>query len=153
MITFGYAANFSLKLKPSQIEVGNINLGKAGISYRERFVEKKFTSFDRFNDVEFNRYYNTSTANEKENESLREIGLTFIPIEQLRINSTAGFLSKGDSFSSKRFNNLINLSDNKSYSAEYNLDYVNTSNQIINSKWFRHRGNAYYQFWNLKPGN
>ncbi|MEP0862499.1 MAG: hypothetical protein HRF52_13765 [Ignavibacterium sp.] len=149
---FGYAANFSLKLKPSQIEVGNINLGKAGISYRERFVEKKFTSFDRFNDVEFNRYYNTSTANEKENESLREIGLTFIPIEQLRINSTAGFLSKGDSFSSKRFNNLINLSDNKSYSAEYNLDYVNTSNQIINSKWFRHRGNAYYQFWNLKPG-
>lgn len=149
---FGYAANFSLKLKPSQIEVGNINLGKAGISYRERFVEKKFTSFDRFNDVEFNRYYNTSTANEKENESLREIGLTLIPIEELRVNSAAGFLYKGDSFSSKRFNNLINLSDNKSYSAEYNLDYVNTSNQIINSKWFRHRGNAYYQFWNLKPG-
>lgn len=149
---FGYAANFSIKLKPSQIEIGKINLGKAGISYRERFVEKKFTSFDRFNDVEFNRYYNTSSANEKENESLREIGLTLIPIEELRVNSTAGFLSKGDSFSSKRFNNLINLSDDKSYSAEYNLDYVNTSNQIINSKWFRHRGNAYYQFWNLKPG-
>ncbi|AFH49471.1 Hypothetical protein IALB_1764 [Ignavibacterium album JCM 16511] len=149
---FGYAANLSLNLKPSLIEIGKINLGKAGISYRERFVEKKFTSFDRFNDVEFNRYYNTSTASEKENESLREIALTLIPIEQLRINSTAGFLSKGDSFSSKRFNNLINLSDNKSYFAEYNLDYVNTSNQIINSKWFRHRANAYYQFWNLKPG-
>lgn len=149
---FGYAANFSLRLKPSEIKLVNLNLGKAGISYRERFVEKRFTSFDRFNDVEFNRYYNTSSANENENESLREIGLTLIPIEILRINSTSGFLSKGKTFSSKRFNNFINLTDGKSYGAEYNLDYVSTSNQIINSNWFRHRGSVYYLFWNLKPG-
>lgn len=149
---FGYAANFSLRVKPSEIEIGKLKLGKAGISYRERFVEKKFTSFDRFNDVEFNRYYNTSTANERENESLRELGLILIPTEELRISSTAGFLSKGTSFSSERFNNLINFTDNKSFSADYNLDYVNTSNQIINSKWFRHRGSAYYQYWKLKPG-
>ncbi len=149
---FGYAANFSLRLKPSEIEIGKLNLGKAGLSYRERFIEKKFSSFDRFNDVEFSRYYNTSTASEKENESLREIGLTLLPLEGLRINSTAGFLSKGDSFSSERFNNFISFTDNKSFGTEYNLDYVNTSNQIIKSKWFRHRGNAYYQFWNLKPG-
>lgn len=149
---FGYAANFSLRIKPSEVQFGNVNFGKVGINYRERFIEKRFTSFERFNDVEFNRYYNTSVANERENESLRELGLILIPIEQLRINSSAGFLSKGESFSSKRFNNLVNLSDNKSYNAEYNLDFVSTSNNVINSSWFRHRGNAFYQFWNLKPG-
>lgn len=149
---FGFAANLSLRFKPSEIKIRNLNLGKVGISYRERFVEKRFTSFDRFNDVEFSRYYNTTSAIEEENESLREFGFTFVPIEQIRINSTAGFLSKGESFNSKRFNNLIKISDNKSYNAEYNLDYVSSSNNIIKSGWFRHRGNTFYQFWNLKPG-
>jgi len=149
---FGYAANFSVRMEPSQISLGNFSFGKVGINYKERFIEKRFNSFERFNDVEFSRYYNTSSANEKDNESLREIGLTLLPIDELKINSTAGFLSKGDSFNSRRFNNLITLSDNKSYNAEYNLDFVSTSNNIINSRWFRHRGNAFYQFWNLKPG-
>lgn len=149
---FGYAANFSLRLKPSSIKIGNIDLGKIGLSYRERFVEKRFTSFDRFNDVEFDRYYNTATANEKENESLREVGLSLIPIDEIRINSTAGFLKQGDSFSSDRFNNLIKISNGENYNLEYNLDYVSTSIKIINSNWFRHRAQAYYQWWYLKPG-
>lgn len=149
---FGYAANFSMRLKPSSIQIGNVKLGKAGLSYRERFIEKRFTSFDRFNDVEFNRYYNTTAASEKENESLREIGLTLIPIDELRINSTAGFLKKGDSFTSDRFNNLIKFSDETNFNLEYNLDYVSTSNKVINSNWFRHRGNAFYQVWHFKPG-
>jgi hypothetical protein len=29
---------------------------------------------------------------------------------------------------------------------------VNTSNKLITTKWFRHRGNAFYQLWLLKPG-
>lgn len=149
---FGYAANFSMRLKPSSIQIGNVKLGKAGLSYRERFIEKRFTSFDRFNDVEFNRYYNTTAASEKENESLREIGLTLILIDELRINSTAGFLKKGDSFTSDRFNNLLKFSDGTNFNLEYNLDYVSTSNKVINSNWFRHRGNAFYQVWHFKPG-
>lgn len=149
---FGYAANFSMRLKPSSIKIGNIDLGKIGLSYRERFVEKRFTSFESFNDVEFDRYYNTSTAPEKENESLREVGLSLIPIDEIRINSTAGFLKKGDSFSSDRFNNLIKISNGENYNLEYNLDYVSTSNKIINSNWFRHRAQAFFQWWYLKPG-
>ncbi len=149
---FGYAANLLLKIKPSEIEIGKVKFGKVGISYRERFINNRFTSFDRFNDVEFNRYYNTASSTDKENESLREISLTLLPVDGLRINSNAGFLSKGESFSSKRFNNFFSLTDGKSYGAEYNLDYVNTSNKIISSKWFRHKGNAFYQFWNLRSG-
>lgn len=149
---YGYAANFSMRLKPSSIQIGNVKFGKVGLSYRERFIEKKFTSFDRFNDVEFNRYYNTSAVSEKENESLREVGLTLIPIDELRINSIAGFLRKGDSFTSDRFNNLLKFSDGENFNVEYNLDYVSTSNKIVNSNWFRHRGNAFYQLWYFKPG-
>jgi hypothetical protein len=149
---FGYAANFSMRLKPSSIQIGNLKFGKMGLSFRERFIEKRFTSFDRFNDVEFNRYYNTAAASEKENESLREIGLTLVPIDELRINSTAGFLKKGDSFTSDRFNNFLKFSDGTNFNLEYNLDYVSTSNKLINSNWFRHRGNAFYQVWYIKPG-
>ncbi|MCL6494652.1 MAG: hypothetical protein K6T54_07710, partial [Ignavibacterium sp.] len=70
----------------------------------------------------------------------------------LRINSTVGFLKKGDSFTSDRFNNLIKFSDGTNFNLEYNLDYVSTSNKFINSNWFRHRGNAFFQVWHFKPG-
>ena len=148
---YGYARNILLKIDPSEIKLGDINLGKAGLSYRDRFVQNRFTSLDRFNEVEFSRNYNVSNEDQSEDESLREIGINLQLIEQLLISSTAGFLSQGGS-SSDRFNNVIKLSNQKEYLIEYNLDYVKSNTSTSKSSWWRHKANAYYSFWKMKSG-
>ncbi|MBK7497924.1 MAG: hypothetical protein IPI19_02175 [Ignavibacteriales bacterium] len=149
---YGYARNISLKVAPTQIMLGDLDFGKAGLTYRDRFIQGKFTSLDRYDEVEFNRNYNTSTQTENQDESLREIGVLLQPIQELTLNSTAGFLRKGDVFSSDRFNNILRFSDSKIYNVEYNLDYVKTTNLTLKSNWLRHKGNAFYTIWQLKPG-
>lgn len=150
---YGYAANISLRVLPSNISLGSLNLGKAGFSYKERFINKKFTSTDRFNEVEFDRIYNTSGSSTKVDEQFREARLNLIPIEELNITSLAGFLKRGDVFQSNRYNNTLRLSDKKKYNLYYNLDFVDTKNQNTETNWWRHNGDAHYVFWELiKPG-
>ncbi len=149
---YGYARNISLKVVPTQILLGELDLGKAGLNYRDRFIQGKFTSLDRYDDVEFNRNYNSVSQNELQDESLREIGVSLQPIKELFINSNAGFLRKGDDFSSDRYNNTIRFTDVNTYNIEYNLDYVKTNTSTLKSNWLRHKGNAFYLLWQLKPG-
>ncbi|MEO8232714.1 MAG: hypothetical protein ABI638_10555, partial [Ignavibacteriota bacterium] len=149
---YGYARNISLKIAPSQILIGDLDFGKAGLTFRDRFIQGKFTSLDRFDDVEFSRNYNSANQTVPKDETLREIGVTLQPIQELTVNSSAGFLRKGDDFSSDRYNNLLRFSDSKTFNVEYNLDYVKTTNITLKSNWLRHKGNAFYTFWMLKPG-
>ena len=149
---YGYARNIFLKVAQTQIQIGDLDLGKAGLTYRDRFIQDKFTSLDRFNEVEFDRNYNTASQTKSEDESLREIGVSLQPIQELTINSTAGFLRQGDNFSSDRYNNLFRFSDSKTFNVEYNLDYVTSTNLTLKSNWLRHKANAFYTFWLLKPG-
>lgn len=149
---YGYARNIFLKIDQTQIQIGDLDFGKAGLTYRDRFIQGKFTSLDRFNEVEFKRNYNTTNEAEFQDESLREIGVILQPIDELIINSTAGFLSKQDNFSSDRYNNLLRFSDSKTFNVEYNLDYVKSTNLTIKSNWLRQKGNAFYTFWLVKPG-
>lgn len=149
---YGYARNLALKIAPTQILIGDLDLGKAGLSYRDRFIQSKFTSLDRFDDVEFSRNYNSSSQSSLKDESLREIAVNLLPIQELSITSTAGFLRKGDDFSSDRFNNLLRFTDTKTFNVEYNLDYVKSKTSLLKSNWLRHKGNAYYSVWLLKPG-
>lgn len=147
---YGYARNIFLKIDPRKIEFGNVNLGKVGFSYKDRFIQDKFSSADRVNDIEFNRDYNISQTLVNPSEELREIGLNLLPINQLNINSSYGYLNRG-SFTSNRFNNSVILAD-KDYNINYNLDYVSSEDLSIKSYWLRQKGSAFYLFGKLKPG-
>ncbi len=149
---FGYARNILLKVIPSKISIGNIYLGTAGLSYRDRFVQSKFTALDRYNEVEFSRDYNITNQIQPEDQSLREVGLFLQPLTELSITGTAGFLRNGNSFSSDRFNNVLLFSDQKTYSLEYNLDFVKSNTIALKSNWWRHKANASYSFWKLRAG-
>ncbi|HEX7356704.1 MAG TPA: hypothetical protein VF270_03210, partial [Ignavibacteriaceae bacterium] len=149
---YGYARNISLKISPTQILLGNLDLGKAGLTFRDRFIQGKFTALDRFDVVEFSRNYNSTSQTESQDESLREIGVSLQPAQILTINSSAGFLRKGDNFSSDRYNNTLRFSDSQNFNIEYNLDYVKSTNITLKSNWLRQKGNAFYTFWQLKPG-
>ena len=149
---YGYARNIFLKVNPKKIDIGNLSLGKIGLSYKDRFIQDKFTSADRLNEIEFNRNYNIFSSQQPQDEELREIGLNLIPVEELNISSTAGLLRRGDDFKSNRYNNLLRFSDSKNYNVNYNFDYVETENVSLKSKWLRQTGNGYFQFWKLTPG-
>ncbi|MBT8382121.1 MAG: hypothetical protein KJO59_07170, partial [Ignavibacteria bacterium] len=149
---FGFATNVFLNVLPSQVSLGSLSLGKIGFSYKDRFINKKFTSTDRFNEVEFDRIYNTAGSSSQEDEQFREAKLNLIPIDELNITSSAGFLKRGESFKSDRYNNTFRLSDQQQYNVFYNIDYVDTRNLNRKSKWLRQAGDAHYIFWKFKPG-
>ncbi len=150
---FGSAANLFLKLMPANVDIGSISLGKIGFSYHERFIDKRFTSTDRFNVVEFDRIYNTAGSSQSEGEQFREGKLNLFPIEEMNIIGTIASLKRGDTFQTNRYNGLLTLSNRKDYSLKYDLDYVGTENINIGTKWWRQSGDANYILWELlKPG-
>jgi len=149
---FGYAANINVSIEPMQIQLGSINFGKIGLGYKDRFINKKFTSTDRFNVVEFDRIYNTTGSPEEEDEQFREFRVNYIPIDEFTFQSLAGFLIRGDDFKTDRYRNSIKLSDNEIYNAYYDLDYVKSRNVSISGNWLRQAGDASYLFWKIKPG-
>lgn len=148
----GYARNLYLKLNPQQIYLFDTRIGKIGLNYRERFIENRFTSLDRFNQVEFDRDYNIQSQSSLSNEILREAGLSFSPYENLNLLSSFGFMKRGESFTSTRYNNSIVLGDYTNYNLSYNLDFVSTKNSSIKSDWFRQKGNLFYLINFFKPG-
>lgn len=148
---YGYARNIFLKIDPRKIDIGNINLGRIGFSYKDRFIQDKYTSPDRLNDIEFNRNYNTGLALTSGNEELREITVSLIPINELNISSTYGMLRNG-LFKSNRTNNLLRFTDSKVYNLEYNLDYVSSENINLRSYWLRQKGVGFYNIGIFRPG-
>lgn len=147
----GYGRNILLNLEPEEVEIAGISLGKIGLSYKDRYLESRFSSIDRFNEIEFERNYNTG-GSEKEDESLREISLRLLPHKNISVFSSAGFLNKGESFSSTRLNNSFTASDRDNYRVFYNIDYVNTDNTAAQSEWLRQKGDAYLTFGIFRPG-
>lgn len=148
----GYALNLLIKSNQQNLKFDNLNFGYGSFFFRKRFIDKRFISFDRFNEVEFDRYYNSSTQQQQANENLTEFGVDYSPIDNLQINSNFGFLRKGSDFSSDRYNNSIRYGYQNDYGFDYNIDFVKSANQTIRNKWYRHKANAYYKVWNLKPG-
>ncbi len=148
---YGYARNIHFNLVPQKLKLGSVSLGKVGLSYKDRFVQDRFTSIDRFDNVEFDRYYNIGTNVQSESETLREIGLTLIPVDELNINSTFGFVKHGDNFNSNRYDNTLHFTNDK-IDVSYNLDYVNSKNIDISSYWLRQTGSVSYKIWKLRPG-
>ncbi len=150
---YGYARSIQLKMNPKKISFGELNLGSIGFSYKDRFVQDKFTSPDRFNDVEFNRNYNVGFSNQPQDETLREVVLNYLPINDLNITTSYGYLKRGENFKSNRFNNSLILGGrNQPFLVDYNIDYVESENPQLKSKWLRQKGNSFYTVWKFKPG-
>jgi len=146
----GYARNISLNVLPREIKLGSLNLGKAGFSYKDRFIQDRFTSIDRINAVEFSRYYNVDSEAEG-NEVLREIGLSLIPVNNLNINSSVGILRQGSEYKSDRYNNTVNYTDSL-LNVKYNVDYVKTESISTKTSWLRQTGSGAYSLGKFKPG-
>jgi hypothetical protein len=147
----GYARNIKLEIEPREIIIGNSNLGKLGLNFRDRFIEARYKSLDRIDDVEFNRYYNVSNVSASD-QILREASLNYAPITNLSLLSKYGFLKQSESFKSDRFYNEIKYNDTQNNVFDYTIDYVKNTNGSVNSTWNKQNGRTAYSFGLIRPG-
>jgi hypothetical protein len=148
---FGIARKILVQFIPQEIKIGDFNIGKIGFGFKDRYIQNRYTSLDRIDEVEFSRNYNI-TSSEKLNQILREFDFYFQPFNKLSVNSKYGLLKQGNNFSSNRFYSELKLSEDDNYHVTYNIDFVKTKNSDIKSNWNRQLGNAYYLLGSLKPG-
>lgn len=148
---FGRAHNIKIVLEKSRFNIVGLSLGEVGFSYRERFVQDRFTTLDRLNSVEYNRDYNI-TDSKNANETLREAKLNLQPIETIIANINYGYLKRGDSFKSNRIFGDFNFLEKRNYMMHYNYDYVNTNQISLNSNWFKQNASASFTFRKITPG-
>ncbi|MGE5682845.1 MAG: hypothetical protein ACM34K_18415 [Bacillota bacterium] len=147
----GSARNLSLVVKPKQVTIGKLSLGKVGLSYKDRYIQNKFSAIDRINEIEFSRNYNITNTPESNNEVLREAALSLLPTDNLNLNAMYGYLKRGEDFVSKRFVNDVKLSKKQDFNLDYKIDYVSSRNNNYSSNWFRQSGDAFYLFGKFKP--
>ncbi|MBN1638809.1 MAG: hypothetical protein JW866_07570 [Ignavibacteriales bacterium] len=148
---YGYARDVYITYEPKKIKIGGLNIGSMNLSLRDRFIEERFLPVDRINSVEFNRDYNVSGASVG-NEILREINFNWVPTKDFSLNSKYGYLKKGNNFSSNRYFSRINYNRKDSAKFSYSIDYVNTTNNLISSDWFKQNAEAKYSIWIFRPG-
>jgi len=148
---YGYARKIMIDVIPREVTIGKLYLGKIGLSFKDRFIQSRFTSLDRIDEVEFNRYYNLPTQL-LQDQTLREAVLNYLPSNNISLNTKYGFLKQGDQFSSDRIFFGLKISEPKLYELDYDIDYVSSKNNTINSNWLRQNGKAFYSFGNFKTG-
>ncbi len=147
----GIARNIFVNIKNQNVSLAGLDLGELGFKFRDRFVQSRFTTIDRYNEVEFNRNYNITGNALNRDETLRQFALSLSPIKQLNINSRYDYLSKGELRTNRYVNNLKLTEENK-YEININSDYLNSNNPVNRTKWLRTNGNASVSFWKLKTG-
>lgn len=148
---FGFARKIQFSMEPQEINIGTISLGKIGFGVKDRFIQSRYSTLDRIDEVEFNRYYNIADL-QKSDQLLREISLNLLPSNSMSVISKYGYLKQGDQFSSNRINSVLKYSQDRKYNLEYNIDFVSSRNNDIKSKWDRQNGNAFYTIDFMKPG-
>jgi hypothetical protein len=148
---FGRAHNLTAEFLKSKVNFGEISLGEIGFSFRERFVEDKFSSLDRFTTVEYARDYNISDSKSLD-ETLREAQILLQPFEELQTKINYGYLKRGDSFNSNRFYGDLNFQNSSKYKINYDYDYVNTKDITYRSNWFKQNASTSYNFGSFSPG-
>ena len=148
---YGYARKLMVDMIPREVTLGSLSLGKIGLSFKDRFIQSRFTSLDRIDEVEFDRYYNRPSQL-LQDQTLREANLSLLPSKNISLNTKYGYLKQGDQFSSDRIFSGLKITEPKQYEINYDIDYVNSKNNTINSNWLRQNGKAFYSFSEFKTG-
>lgn len=145
----GFARKIQVALLPTELRVSDFSLGKLGLTFKDRFVDRNYNSLDRIDNVEFNRHYNLPSDLEG-NEHLSEFEIKINPINELNINSTYGKYSKGSGFNSDRYTSKLFLNIKEKFNVNYEIDYVSTELTNIETKWIRQNSSSFIFIDKLK---
>ena len=151
----GSAVKLNLHYSPHNIKMGSTPIGSFDILLSERYKEKTFFAFDRDNDIEFGRKWSTDSllGDAQATEEIREGKLSYLPIENIVLSSSAGTLERANQFSSVRYDGLIEI---KKADLPQLLYYAETisgkeKTSLIKNTWFRQKANSQYTFYHITP--
>jgi hypothetical protein len=148
----GGAYKFRVEYHPKDLVLGGTHLGELGITLADRFVDRRFVSLDRSNQVEFNRVWNLDQANTGD-EEIREVGVNYSPHRAFLLTGTYGSLERKGSVRSARTSLSAALTDSSAPRMLYSAEYLRTQDDQLNntSAWLRQKGTISYVFSQLQP--
>ena len=149
----GGAMKLSARYDPKRIMIDGKNFGAMDLNLSERFVDHRFVSLDRSNDVEFNRKWDvasTTTADEK----TYEMSLAYSPVKMLQGTFGYGSMERAGETKSTRTQVDLAFADSTLPTTQYHFENIQSSDFILssNSQWIRQRGTMDYAIARWHPG-
>ncbi|MCE1164884.1 MAG: hypothetical protein LWX07_05720 [Bacteroidetes bacterium] len=141
----GPALNGEAGFRKTNLKLFGINFDNISLSYKERYIDKKFVTLDRINSAEFNRDFDlsdTTTAT----ENYRDGNLVVAPGKLLRFQGDFAQLLRGGFFNSTRFSGLFGFNntdaagyDKKLPTLKYTAENISSSNDNYHTagEWFK----------------
>ena len=143
----GFAINGEAGFRKNNFKAFGINFRNASVIYKERMIDRKFTSLDRINSVEFYRNFDLSdTATATEN--YRSGTLQIDPGKYIGIQGNFSQLVRGDFFNSLRFSGTFDFNPSSIPDFNRNLPILKYSAENISSdnSTFNQKGSWFKQF-------
>lgn len=128
-------------------------LGLISLNMTSRIINKNFESVDRFNDPDYQRYWNILQAGTINNqEKSIQFNSTYIPVQELKLRFNVGDLEKND-LQSQRLSTTANYDKTGWFKSDFNYELVNSkiSDQGIENDWKRINGNIQKNIWWFTP--
>lgn len=148
----GNGIKMGAKYNPKNIMIGKRNYGELDVEISERYVDKKFMSLDRMNEIEFDRKWDVSELLSA-NEEIREISFGYKPISNIKGLFSYGMLERKGYVKSTRNKFDFSMVDTVLPSIQYRVEGIKARNIAtgINSNWVRQFGIVTYGLLNLEP--
>ncbi len=149
----GNALNVKSELNEIPVNIGSARLGVMDLSLDTRFIDDTFESVDRFNEPDYQRYWNLGTASGQSSEERSyQLNGNYRPMKTLKLTGNAGILDKTD-FSSKRYMGRLNFEDKHLFTGNAKYEFVGseTGSGLTKDDWVRYEGDIKKDIWKIQP--
>jgi len=144
----GGAYDVSVRYARPGLSLAGVRVASLGLKARQRLTGENFSPPERFNEIEFDRNWNTA-GKRGGRDLLRDAELTLTPVEGLSLEGYAGSLERGDLFASQRYSSTLRSGEDVRYSVEI-LRSDDGAASLSSERW-RQEGSARFAFGRIVP--
>jgi hypothetical protein len=146
------AFTVAARYAPRDLRLGDLRLGSLDLKLKERHLDATFTPLDRFDQIEFNRYWGVDSTVSAD-ERLREGSLRWISTFGLSTGASYGTYRRGDLVDNRRTGLDLGLLGTGLPTASYIFELINTMEKAIDSdgRWLRQRALASQRLGDFEP--
>jgi hypothetical protein len=148
----GGAYKVSAEYRPKNLQLGTLSLGEVGITLSDRFVDRRFVSLDRTNEIEFNRNWNIDGISLGD-EEIRQADLMYRPVQSVELGASYGYLERQGSARSTRITSSASIQDSALPAFRYGNEFIRSEDLTTSQKsdWIRQTGSIASRIWSLNP--
>ena len=141
----GNAYTFGVSYSPDNVTLMNRAIGSFDLDLRQRYVNNRFVSMDRINEIEFNRQWDLSDTLTGD-EMIREASFVYKPADRISFGTSYGTIERGEIFQSKRYDGTVHIDGGSLPSLWYYIESIHSDDrtQFRRGDWLRQRGRLSY---------